>query len=402
MSSPLAAERESIEPNKLSKQQRRQIRGVVAAIIAGILIIALISFLFATGLVLIPTGTLSPSLAQTTLYISRGGLDVTALRASDGSVLWRHLGGGWYTAASDGLVFTSSTDDASVFALRGSDGSRVWTAFSIGDVLAASNGLVVVGSFDGQDPSHIQVLNTADGSTRWSYQLDGINRPNATLAGSTVYAYGSGSAGNPASGDVLYALRATDGALLWKATTPASSTPAPAAGDGAVYVADNSGYVNAMSATDGSLLWHVQIGEQGSGTSSSLATSPGVVYASSFDGSVVALSAATGATLWQDQVNPVTPPTVAGGVIYVNTRGGDLLALNASDGTTRWSTTVYGPLANYGEPRPLVVGNGVFEGVSGYCTLFCRPAFVYGVQASNGAVAWRYTSPGQITALVAV
>lgn len=398
MSSPPLSTGERL---KLSNQQRR--RRQLFAIASGfaLLILTIVAVLFATGIFLIPTGSLSPSLANVPLYVGRDGYDVTAVRASDGATLWRHNGGGWYTAAADGLVFTSPTDGL-VFALHASDGSLAWTAFAVGDVLAAGDGVVLAGRFDGEDPSRVQAINAADGSVRWVTQLDGINRPNVTLAGSTVYAYGAGGAGVSSTSDELFALRASDGAVLWKATTPASGSPAPAVGDGAVYVADNTGYVNAVRASDGTLLWRVKIGSQGSGTWSSLATAPGVVYAGSADGYVVALNDATGATIWRNQVNPSSAPTVAGGVVYVNTQGGDLVALKATNGTQLWSLAVHGQLATYGEPQPTVVGGAVFEGVSGYCTFMCREAFVYGVQASNGAVAWRVATNAQLTAIVAV
>ena len=80
---------------------------------------------------------------------------MTAVRASDGATLCGHDGGGWYTAAADGLVFTSPTDGL-VFALHASDGSLAWTAFAVGDVLAAGDGVVLAGRFDGEDPSRVQ------------------------------------------------------------------------------------------------------------------------------------------------------------------------------------------------------------------------------------------------------
>ena len=399
MSSPPLSTGERL---KLSNHQRRRRQLLAIASGFALLILTIVAILFATGIFLIPTGSLSPSLANVSLYVARDGYDVTAVRASDGATLWRHESGGWYTAASEGLVYTSSTDDADVFALHASDGSLAWTAFAVGDVLAAGDGVVLVGRFDGEDPSRVQAINAADGSVRWVTQLDGINRPNVTLVGSTVYAYGAGGAGVSSTSDELFALRASDGAVLWKATTPASGSPAPAVGDGAVYVADNTGYVNAVRASDGTLLWRVKIGPQGSGTRSSLATAPGVVYAGSADGYVVALNDATGATLWRNQVNPSSAPTVAGGVVYVNTQDGALVALKATNGTQLWSLVVHGQLATYGEPQPTVIGGAVFEGVSGYCTFLCREAFVYGVQASNGAVAWRVATNAQLTATVAV
>lgn len=401
MSTPTITENNRTMPRRQRAARRRFIIG---AGIAAVLILAGIGSLFANGLILIPTGTLPSSLAQVPIYVARQGYDLTALRASDGTVLWRQLSGGWYTAASNGLVFTSSTDDASVFALRASDGSRAWTAASIGDAQAAGNGLVIVGRFDRVDPSQVSALSATDGSQRWVFHVEGTNRPYAAMVGSTVYVYGAGNAStatdNVVPGDVLYALRATDGTLLWKTVVPVAGSSAPVVGDGTVYVADDDGYVNAVSASDGASLWRVRIGSKGMGTNSSLAMGSGAVYASSYDGSVVALSASDGSTLWSQQVTPVGAPSAANGVVYVNTSGGNLLALNATDGTQRWSATVYGDLAPFGNPRPLIIGGGIFEGVSGHCILVCREAYVYGIRASDGATAWRYDVPIQVTPLV--
>src|SRR5262249_54794450 len=150
----------------------------------------------------------------------------------------------------------------------------------------------------------------------------------------------------------------------------------------------------------GATLWRARIGAMGSGARSSLAMGPGAIYASSSDGNIVALNDATGAILWRHRADPATAPSAAAGVGCVNTIQGDLPPPKANNGMQLWSAQVHGLLAAFGDPRPLAVAGGVFEGVSGACLVICREAYVYALRASDGAVAWRVLTPHILTALV--
>src|SRR5262249_20920167 len=108
MSSPPLSTGERLRQSK-QQSRRRQLLAIASGFV--LLVLAIVAILSASGIILIPTGTLPSSLASVPLYIGRDGYDVTAVRASDGAMLWRHEGGGLYTAAADGLVYTSSTDD---------------------------------------------------------------------------------------------------------------------------------------------------------------------------------------------------------------------------------------------------------------------------------------------------
>ncbi len=182
----------------------------------------------------------------------------------------------------------------------------------------------------------------------------------------------------------VYALRASDGGLLWRYNTagPVAGPNSPPIGvDGIVYVSADvdqglgnvTGYVYALRASSGTLLWRY--------------TTEGYVYS----------------------------PTVANGVVYVSLMAGSLAALRASDGKPQWRYA----LADTGFSGPTIV-DGVLYTVAfkyspdttastptgGYAQWVTAPldwkipfkqggpSSLYALRASNGTVLWHYQTTG--------
>ena len=109
---------------------------------------------------------------QMTLYIGSWFDHSTyALRASDGTVLWRSQGGSHSDEAmalANGIVYCGS-DDQTVYALRVSDGSVLWQ-YQTGGILNSPpsivNGVLYIGSWD----NFLYALHASDGSVLWRYQ----------------------------------------------------------------------------------------------------------------------------------------------------------------------------------------------------------------------------------------
>src|SRR5947209_258249 len=87
-----------------------------------------------------------------------------ALRASDGSLLWRSQAVGQVVGTDDGIVYVSSTLDM-LYALRARDGSLLWRhAAFFHAVNCKGGGIVYVGLKDGT----VDALRARDGSLLWS------------------------------------------------------------------------------------------------------------------------------------------------------------------------------------------------------------------------------------------
>ena len=283
---------------------------------------------------------------------------VTALRVSDGSLLWRHAGGKTgeeSTIVVDGVVYLAP--------------------------------LLPSGS---NDPTvTIEALRASDGSPLWSHTLP-MDSPTSfqfTVGNSDVYVI--------SEVERIDALRASDGSLLWHYTSHTPFVSLPAVSDGVVYTSTQDGHFSALSASDGIVLWTY--------TSLNLPQLPpavvaeGMVFLSFQDGSMDVLRASTGILLWR--YTPRLPALqlfplilVADGVVYAGTQDGRLYALRASDGFTIWSVVLH---ANENLILMNVAGGVVFVAAS-----FSNS--VYALHESSGSVIWQYTgsSGGSVPIMV--
>ena len=198
---------------------------------------------------------------------------VYALKASDGSLLWKHEGGlGSFvpgpTLSPDGQALYVGADDNSVYAINASDGSFLWTYTEApGDVevvhstptLSPDGQALYIGSQD----NSISAIKASNGSLLWQYTagpggkaIPGreYSTPTLSLDGRVVYV--------GADDTTIHAIKASDGSLLWKISSgdEVDSNPPMLSWDGqALYVRgnhyDDINSLIAIKASDGSLLW---------------------------------------------------------------------------------------------------------------------------------------------------
>lgn len=184
----------------------------------------------------------------------------------------------------------------------------------------------------------------------------------------TVYAY-MGTQGR------LYALQATNGHLLWKTSlgialgesSQESGTMVVDHGILFVIATDlhKGDIVFAVRASDGQILWHYQIG-----VTETLTAANGIVYLASendpYHPQLLALSGTNGKEIWRYTTYPLHMDVI-NNVIYIysahvqtpSDNGGDkqakmLLALNAQHGTLIWSQQVVD-----NQFSPMAIGNGL-------------------------------------------
>jgi len=200
---------------------------------------------------------------------------------------------------------------------------------------------------------------------RWKVEV-GTGYATPVLVGDRVYAYTRQN-----EDEVLTALDAASGKVIWRSTYPAPFTMNPATQ------------------------------RHGPGPKSTPTFADGRLFTLGISGIVSAFDAASGKRLWQQSAPPVQPlyhtamsPAVDRGLVIVHVGGHDNGALTAFDvasGKTRWSWNGDGPA--YGSPLVLPLA-GTRQVVT-----FTQQNHV-GVSAETGELLWRrpYTTASNTTA----
>jgi outer membrane protein assembly factor BamB len=240
-----------------------------------------------------------------------------------------------------------------------------------GSVAAVANGVVYVGS-----GNNVYALNASTGALLWSYTTGFFVVSSPAVANGVVYV---GSLDKH-----FYALNASTGALLWSYAAGGLLYPSPAVANGVVYVGGCSvTNLCALNASTGALLWSFATGQM---LFSSPAVANGVVYINAEQGNLSALNASTGTLLWSYNAggSMFSSPVVANGVVYVASDGnGNIYALNASTGALLWSYFTGFPVVS----STPAVANGVVYISSADGNFFA-------LNASTGALLWSFAADG--------
>jgi len=234
-----------------------------------------------------------PTAASRVVYVGSLAGSLAALRAGDGAVLWRHIAKGPVGASLEvkGIVYVLITNiDQSpdyLEALRASDGKLLWRSSSNAYAPVVVNNVVYVTSRDG-----LSALRARDGTLLWRYALAGTGFSGPTILDGVVYTiatkYSPDTTASTHTGGYalqiatskitapinrtipfkqegpssLYALRASDGAVLWHYQAPGDKNNGVgllAVAGGLVYIDTTAGpsknTISALRASDGSLLW---------------------------------------------------------------------------------------------------------------------------------------------------
>ena len=179
------------------------------------------------------------------------------------------------------------------------------------------------------------------------------------------------------SGQSLYAINATNGALRWKKHIEFAYSSSPAYDNGIVYIGVELS-VEAFNATSGTLLWTAAVGGILGTAYSSPVVANGVVYIGSDDDKLYAFNASTGASLWTATTGGqiTSTPAFANGMVYVNSEDDSVYAFDATTGVQLWKFTT----GSYFFASPAIVNGIVY--VSSY------DGHVYALDASTGVVIW--------------
>ena len=313
--------------------------------------------------------TTSPSLVA---YLTSNDGLLAAVRAEDGTVLWRHdLKGQGVVIVEviNGVIYGEvfgNQGPGYVYALRANDGSRLWQSSDHLAILDMVDGIVYA-ALD----NNFEALQASTGAVLWRTKLDGapfyapviVNNGMLYLVATNI-SYESASAPAHNGG---YALRAYTAAVSLQKTVPEKKATSS---------------VYALRISDGTVLWHYK-GNNTNGWPQSMTMVDGVVYAttsiSSSEGYVYALQGSTGALLWNYIAgSQVYAMTVDNGLLYASVNGGLLVTLRANNGSVLWRYQSDG--SNFG--TPIVDKGSIYVGADNGIT--------YALQASTGILRWYY------------
>jgi len=268
---------------------------------------------------------------------------------------------------SNGTVYIAADSPYGVSAIDAATGTVRWSHKTVDPATSSptvAGKLVYVGTTHG-----IMALKVTTGKQLWYLHTPAVIAA-ATVAHGVVYA----------SSNVLSAIDAATGALLWRAPG-AYFGSSPAVAKDVLYVGSERG-LSAIDPTTGSTIWYFETDDP----VSSPAVLHGVVYFECNDGTIRALNASTGALIWSRPLttdgndNSYASPAVARGVVYAAMGDGRLWALNATTGEVRWSRQTYASL----ESSPAVANGVVYVGCPGITDAVCAR------RASTGALLWEF------------
>lgn len=219
--------------------------------------------------------------------------------------------------------------------------------------LTINGGVVYAGSTD----NAVYALRMSDGSLLWRYHTQGSIGEAPLVVNGIVYISANTVVGPGAEyTGIAYALRASDGALLWKFARN-GYTYTPVVVDEVAYIGAWDNTVTALRANDGVPIW--RFATQGP-VFDELRVVNGIVYASTYieqgPGTIYALKASDGTLLWRFTTQGgVSQATVVDGVAYVDAAEG-IIALRISDGTPIWHSI----LGSTGLSMPVVLNGTVY------------------------------------------
>ncbi len=336
-------------------------------------ILALSALLIAGALaLLLPRWLDHPTIPpRTAIYMTDQAERLTAVDPATGKLLWQSRLDGIGTGAvlAGDVVYTGGSAGY-VQAFAAATGATLWSVRITGGAespasVTVDQGVVYVATIcDSRGVSDLFAFRAATGAKLWSHEFAGcIAMPTPmdsqgavpSVASTELIVPWAGSGSSPPFGG-LYALRTSDGAILWHVNMPGKPYSNPVIAGDSVYMSTDGGYVVAYNAATGAERWRYQPPNHEVGLSS-LDASGGLVYVC-VSRAFYALRATDGSLQWQvtvpgssDRTHQQYAPSVVNGTLYAIANNDETFyALDPSSGTIRWQ---YGGIG-YGVARPVV------------------------------------------------
>ena len=177
----------------------------------------------------------------------------------------------------------------------------------------------------------------------------------------------------------LWSLRLNDGAELWRAEVGARLRTAPVPGDGITFVGTESGVV-AIDSGSGAVLWRHRLD---AGARSRPVTGDTMVFVASGQGQITALTT-DGVMVWQQRIDglPTRAMALSRGYLIVGSSDRGVYGLDASTGAIKWRFE----------------SKGVFTGgpTATDRTVYCAGSdyHIYALEIESGKLVWKYKLDG--------
>ncbi len=235
----------------------------------------------------------------------------------------------------------------------------------------------------------------------------------ASVANGVVYASGDGGNLASQSNDLIYALDAQSGSLLWSRHLDNMSMTTPVVADGMVFVGSGTqGFqgsnlrnvdnlnaqhivrgtgpnaIYALDAANGQVVWEYRtLGEN----MPTFIYSQGTLYVANGNGAVYAFNARTGVRQWKVSIGSyvsMSSPTLANGVLYVSgAHPYDLYAINVATHQLMWAAPVPGVFAGTDDSSLAFANNMVY--LMGTIGSWTKPSSVVFAFNPDGQLAWQ-------------
>ncbi|MBI2893087.1 MAG: PQQ-binding-like beta-propeller repeat protein [Deltaproteobacteria bacterium] len=307
------------------------------------------------------------------LFIGSSDEHLYALRASDGSTLWRFKARGAvasevaYDAASKMVYF--GTDDGFVYAVDADTGAQKWRASARGEVRRRP-ALTPEALYVASGSDLVLALDRDSGRRLWLYKRD--SPEGFAVEGHAGVALRERRVFAGFSDGTVAALDSSDGSVVWERDTSADLEPAdedsslpqyldvdttPVVRDGMVWAASQAAGIYALDERGGGVRWR-RDDLQGVG---GLALARSELYAASSRTGIVALAPATGLTRFEVRLRrgstSLTSPVVARDLVLVgSSEGGNLYAISRS---SRNVVTIVNPGDGF-NATPIALGRRAF------------------------------------------
>jgi outer membrane protein assembly factor BamB len=243
---------------------------------------------------------------------------------------------------------------------------------------AVADGMLYIGAGDG-----VYALRESNGQLMWKAAIGVVDSSPAIANGIVFASYEYGN---------VYALNATTGAQIWNYPTGEVHS-SPTVSDGIVFISSLDGMVYALNSTTGALIWSYRIAPPWAGgftyfIYSSPAADDGKLYVGSWDDNVYCLNATTGSLIWTYLTGGIvlSSPAVAYGMVFVGSNDGNVYAL---DGITGTLIGTYSTAATIGS-SPAIADGMVFVGTLG------GAYNVYALNMTTGTLVWGYNTGGVV------
>jgi len=205
-------------------------------------------------------------------------------------------------------------------------------------------GVVYAGGLD----RGVYAVRASDGAVLWRFQTLGAVEGTPTLHAGTLYVGSNDGA--------LYALDARDGTMRWRFATVAEILHAPVVEDEAVYVVNGDDTVFSVNRRDGTQRWRFRRDPPGGitgGGHAGILYARGKLFTGFSDGHIVALDPRDGAVAWERDtgldsegtnganeahriIDVDTTPVLLEGTLFAASYTAGLYALDPESGNVRW------------------------------------------------------------------